>query len=141
MTMMKRFTAAALLLCMVLTLVACGSEPAATEAPTEAPVVATEAPVQETEAPTEATEFEGYTVTVVDEEGNPIAGAMVQLCQETCFPGATNEDGVAAFALDEAEYKVSFLFLPTGYTYSTEAQEFYFESGSKDLTITLKAEG
>ena len=137
--MMKRFTAAALLLCMVLTLCACGGEPEATEAPTEATPAATEAVVPQTEAPTEAV-FEGYTVTVVDEAGSPIAGAMVQLCLDTCFPSATDESGVAKFALEEAEYKVSFLMLPAGYTYSTEAQEFYFESGSKDLTITLKAE-
>jgi len=81
-----------------------------------------------------------YTVTVVDEAGNPIAGALVQLCNESCFPSATGDDGVAKFALDEANYKVSFLTLPAGYTYSGEEQEFYFEAGSVELTITLKPE-
>jgi len=81
-----------------------------------------------------------YTVTVVDEEGNPIVGALVQLCNESCFPSATGDDGVAKFALDEANYKVSFLTLPAGYTYSGEEQEFYFEAGSVELTITLKPE-
>lgn len=143
MNVMKRFTAAVLLLTLVLCLCACGGsgeKTPETEAPeTEAPVVETEAPAVETEAPTEA-EFNGYTVTVQDEEGNPIAGAMVQLCQDTCFPSMTNESGVAMFDLEEADYKVAFITMPAGYTYSSEVQEFYFESGSKEMTIVLKAE-
>lgn len=143
MNVMKRFVAAALLLTLVLALCACGGSGEEAPEVTDAPVVETEAPVPQTEAPTEApTEaaFEGYTVTVEDEDGNPIAGAMVQLCLDTCFPSVTNESGVATFALDEADYKVSFITLPAGFTYSGEAQEFYFETGSKELTIVLKAE-
>lgn len=139
MSVMKRFMAVALLLCMVLGLCACGGSdtPAETTEP-EAPVETT-APVEETEAPVEE-EFNGYKVTVVDEAGTPIPGAVVQLCLDTCFPGITDENGVALFNMEEAEYKVSFAALPTGYTYTTEEQEFYFENGSKELTITLKAE-
>ena len=80
-----------------------------------------------------------YTVNVVDEAGNPIAGAMVQLCKDTCFPGVTDANGVAKFTLAEDEYKVSFLALPAGYTYVDDTQEFYFADGSMELTITLKA--
>ena len=137
---LKCLTAIVLMLAMALSMAACGGSkaPAETEAPaTEAPVVATEAPVVETEAP--AVEEDAYIVTVVDEEGNPIAGAMVQLCKDTCFPGITGEDGTAKFVLAEEEYKVSFLALPAGYTYVDETQEFYFENGSMELTITLKA--
>ena len=64
---------------------------------------------------------------------------MVQICLDTCFPGMTNESGVAQFSVQEADYKVSFLAMPAGFTYSTEEQEFYFEDGSTELTITLKA--
>ena len=47
---------------------------------------------------------------------------------------------VTYFNLPEDTYKVSFLALPAGFTYMDEAvQEFYFENGSTDLTITLKA--
>lgn len=80
-----------------------------------------------------------YTVKVVDESGNPISGALVQLCLEACIPSATNDSGIATYNLEEADYKVSFMKLPDGYTYTTEATEFYFEDGSYELTITLKA--
>lgn len=105
---------------------------------TEAPEVTTEAPKIEdtTEVPTETKDV--YRVKVVDETGNPIVGAMVQMCLETCFPGVTNADGVAEFGLKEADYKVTFMSVPAGYTYSSEEQEFYFEDGSKEMTIILK---
>lgn len=137
----KKLSVLALVLCLVLSLCACGgSEAPATEAPaTEAPV--TEAPA--TEAPeTEAAIPEGmvqYTITVVDEAGNPIAGAMVQMCKDSCIPGMTDAAGVASFTMAEDDYKVSFLTMPAGYELVDETSEFYFESGSTEMTITLKA--
>lgn len=133
----KRLLAAVLAMCLTVGLCACasgGENNTTTEASTttQANTVAT------TLETTEADES-GYKVTVVDEGGNPIAGAMVQLCLDTCYPAATDESGVAKFAVEEADYKVSFLVLPEGYTYTTEAQEFYFEDDSTELTITLKA--
>ena len=80
-----------------------------------------------------------YIVKVVDESGAPIAGANVQLCKEACVPGQTNAEGIAEFKLAEDEYKVSFMMLPAGYTYSGAEDTFYFEDGSKEMTITLKA--
>lgn len=106
------------------------------------PVQTTAAPSQTT-APVQTTAPQqvasGYTVKVVDENGNPIAGAMVQLCKENCYPNVTDANGEAFFELAEDTYKVSFLMLPTGYTYSTEEQEFYFADGASELTIVLKA--
>lgn len=138
----KNMLAIVLALCMAFSLAACSdSQDSGNE--TTGPET-TAAPVQTTEAPVETTVDDGkvlYTVTVVDEAGNPIPGAMVQLCQDTCFPGATNEEGVAQFSVLEADYKVSFLSLPAGYTYSTEEEAFYFADGSTELTITLKSEG
>lgn len=82
---------------------------------------------------------EEYTVTVLDETGVPVAGAMVQLCKDACYPAVTDAEGVACFELPEDDYKVSFPVLPTGFSYVDEVQEFYFESASKNLTITLKS--
>lgn len=144
----KNILSLILALCLVLGLCACGGgeETTETEAATEA---ATEAVTEAaTEAATEASEETEadngtvtYKVTVVDEAGAPIAGAMVQICLDTCLPGMTNAEGVAEYQVAEADYKVSFLALPEGYTYTTEETEFYFESGSTEMTITLKAEG
>ena len=138
MNITKNLVALLLVLCMALSLCACGGEkaPEATEAATE-PVVATEATepaVEETEPVDEGKVT--YTITVQDEEGNPIANAMVQMCLETCIPGMTNENGAAQFSVVEADYKVSFLTIPEGLV---AEEAYYFENGSTEMTITLKA--
>lgn len=125
---------AALLLALCMLLCACGGQ--------QTPET-TEAPVQTTAAPAEAPVDDGkvtYTVTVVDEAGAPIAGAMVQICLDACYPGVTDANGQAKFSVLEEDYKVSFLSMPAGYTYSGDEQEFYFDGGF-DLTITLKSAG
>lgn len=81
-----------------------------------------------------------YAVNVVDTEGMPIPGVMVQLCLDVCYPGVTGSDGRVEFPVPTADYKVSLLTLPEGYDYSDETREFSFDKGSLVLTITLKAE-
>lgn len=78
-----------------------------------------------------------YKVTVTDEAGNPISGAFVQLCLESCTPCMTNTEGVATYQMPKADYKVSFINVPEGY--SVDTNEFYFEEGSYEMTIVLKA--
>ena len=137
---MKNIIALALALCMMLCLCACGGEAAPVEtqpAATEAPVVVTEAPVEEV-APAIPEGMVQYKVTVVDEAGAPIVGAMVQLCKDSCVPAVTDANGVATFTLPEDDYKASMLAMPAGYAYAGEADTFYFE-GAFELTITLKA--
>lgn len=137
---LKNIGIVAVLVCMLLTLCACGGKTPAETKPveTEAPaVVATEAPVEETE-PAIPDGMVQYKVTVVDEGGNPVAGAMVQLCKDSCVPAVTDANGVATFTLPEDDYKASMLAMPTGYEYAGEADTFYFE-GAFELTITLKA--
>ena len=84
-----------------------------------------------------------YTVTVTDEGGNPVSGALIQLCADSCFPTATNEQGVATWSLEEEEYKISFLNTETpatGYTYvDPDETNFYFEDGETEATVVLKA--
>ena len=137
---MKNIIALALALCMMLCLCACGSETAPETKPveTEAPVVvATEAPAEET-APAIPEGMVQYKVTVVDEAGAPVVGAMVQLCKDSCVPAVTDANGVATFTLPEDDYKASMLAMPAGFEYAGEADTFYFE-GAYELTITLKA--
>lgn len=138
---MKRWIAMLLAVCLMLGLCACGSADNndSVQDTTAAPVETTAAAPEETEEETQAQPAGTvYTVTVVDEGGNPVAGAMVQICLETCMPGVTNENGVAEFATEEADYKASMMSMPEGYEYATEQTEFYFEGGY-EVTIVLKA--
>ena len=142
---MKRLICAVLALMMALCLCACGGEeapaaeptPAATAEPT--PAATAEPTIAEVTEPAQEDGKVTYTIHVQDENGTAIAGAMVQICKDTCLPGMTDAEGNAVFTVDEADYKVSFLSLPAGYTYTTEETEFYF-NGATEITLTLKAE-
>lgn len=146
---MKNILTVLLLLCMVLCLCACGNNEAAnnndaaTNPPASDPVDTK--PVETDPVETEPSVPDGraqYTAIVVDEGGNAIAGAMVQICKEDCFPGVTDAEGKAVFTRPETEgYKISFISLPAGYDYTTEETDFYYEGDSKEITIVLKAIG
>ena len=144
---LKRLLAAVMILCLTASFCACsGDGEADTTATTTVSPTESKAPTvqstQESTAPTDAPTkpaFDGYTVKVVDEGGNPVANAFVQLCLDNCFPNTTDDSGVATFDVEEADYKVSFVSLPEGYDYASDAREFYFEDGTKEIVITLKA--
>lgn len=134
---MKRIVSLLLFVSLALSLCACGQSDAntTTENVTTEPVIE-----NTTEKTAENDGMATYKVTVTDEGGNPISGAFVQICLNDCFPGSTNESGVATFSRPEAEgYKISFISLPAGYEYSGEETEFYYEGDSKEITIVLKA--
>lgn len=141
---MKKLLVSVLTICALTAFCACGSAEESSNAQADTQVTETQQAVVETEKEVvEEVVDDGkvnYSVKVVDEEGNPIVGALVQMCKESCFPSVTGEDGVATFSLVEDDYKVSFLTLPEGYTYSGEEDTFYFEAGAVELTITLKPE-
>ena len=96
---MKKLLALLLAMMLVAALCACGADADADKQPEDT----TEATQESTtEATTEATQESvddgklAYKVIVVDEAGNPMAGAMVQICEGTaCNPGVTNAEGVA----------------------------------------------
>ena len=110
---------------------------AETEAPTETP---TEAPAEApTEAPTEAPSTKvTYTVTVKDQNGNPVEGAAVQMCDDKgCkMPAATNAEGVVTFTYDPSNYHITIVECPEGYTCDPE-QAFYFEGEATELTVEI----
>ena len=128
---MKKLIAALLLVSMVFCLCACGgsqdnneSAPATDPAPSE-------------------TEAQGvtYTIKVVDEGGNPVAGAMVQLCSDLCLPKLTDANGLAVYENQEEKdnYKASVTNYPAGYEQLGEETEIYFGEGVYEVTITVKA--
>lgn len=131
---LKNILMLALALCLVFSLCACGNNNDNNTDETPAPSSTQE----ETQESTNANDGKvTYTVTVVDEAGNPVAGALVQLCLESCVPSVTNAEGKATYNVEEADYKVSFVSFPEGYT--SDVNEFHFEAGSYELTLTLKA--
>lgn len=68
---------------------------------------------QEEERPEEP----GYTVTVTDEDGNPVAGAAVQLCPgPLCIRRKSNEDGKVYFGdVEPGVHEFHLLDVPEGY--------------------------
>lgn len=91
------------------------------------------------EASSEVSEAAAFTVTVVDTEGNPVSGVMVQICKESCFPAKSDENGLAKFSVEITDgYKLSVTACPAGYVYNGEA-EVYLEDGATEYTVTLDA--
>ena len=131
---MKRLLALLLCLCLVLCLGACGG---GNEDITPSDEPSTEG--SKPEESTGSTQQTGivYKVKVVDDDGNPLAGVMVQLCKDMCVPAMTNAEGVAEFNQPEDDYHVSVASMPAGYEYSSDVREFFFDEGSYELTIVL----
>lgn len=128
MKMCKVLLAALLAVMMLVSLCACGDQPAAgNNGDTSTTTTTTTAPTDDGKAT--------YSVTVLDDSGAPVSGAMVQICKETCIPTVTDDNGNATWRVAEDEYKVSFAIVPDGY----EVEEaYYFEDGTNTMTITIK---
>ena len=140
---MKRILTLLLLGAMVLCLCACGeTKPAEDTQPAAQATTqpATTQPTETTAAPTEDSKVT-YTVKVVDENGKPLAGVAVQLCDEFCVFASTDAEGVATFKLEEGGYHASVMALPEGYAHVSDQVEFDFADGATEMTITLKAAG
>ena len=104
-----------------------------TTTPEEAPQVTTPEFTLPEETTPEETRIT-YTVTVVDENNAPLAGATVQMCVgDLCrLPALTGENGVASFFFDPDNYTVKVTL--KGYT--GEAS-YTFAAGSTELTVQL----
>lgn len=138
---MKKILAGILLSCMVFSLAACGSGNGDSEKNSQN-TENTQESQNDSAADSESESEEGvvYTIKVVDEGGNPVAGVVVQLCKESCMPNRTDENGVAEFPVDAIEegYKAGVTNVPDGYVY--EGEEYvYYEGDATEVTLTLKA--
>lgn len=135
---MKRLIAVMMVLVIAVCFAACGgTEP--TKAPTT--TTPTTAPTtQPTTAPTtQPTKAEpGYIVYVVDQDGLPVGGATVLLCDEgMCYaPVVTNAEGAAEFSqknLVGAKAKIAAI---TGYTIDNPDYTMIAE-GENTVTLTV----
>lgn len=78
-----------------------------------------------------------YIAIVVGEDGSPIPGAMLNVCDETtCTMLVTDKDGRAEFIRAPYPYSVHVLRAPEGYQ-PDPSQEFLFEETGGELTIVL----
>lgn len=80
-----------------------------------------------------------YTVTVVDQNNNPVPGVAIQFCSgENCkLPSNTDENGVLVQKYPAAEYYITLVELPAGY--SAEETKFYFGEET-ELTVVINAD-
>ena len=78
-----------------------------------------------------------FTVTFVDQDGNPVPGCAVNFCtDEACTLAIGDENGVISFTGAPYAYHVQILSVPEGFSYD-ETQEFYTKENGDDLVITL----
>lgn len=138
---MKKCLSMLLIICMVGCFVACGNEPADTPDTENKNTEGTANP--NTEKESESTpEDDGkiaYSIKIVDEAGAPLAGVMVQLCNESsCFaPKVTDANGIATYSMEEGAYKAAITTMPAGYE-DCAGEYFYFEGDATEVVITLK---
>ena len=135
--MKKRIVTIVLMLCMAFGLVACGN--GSTQDTQKNNTENSEQDQNQANKDTEKEEKLAYTIKVVDENNNPMAGVVVQLCKDACIPSVTDENGVAEFVVKELsdEYKASVADVPEGYVY--EDGDVYFKNGATEVTLVLKA--
>lgn len=98
-------------------------------------VLTEEAPFVSLKLDTYVIVTEDYTVRVIDEDGNPVAGVLITI--GTTF-GTTNEDGVYTVNLEKASY-TAVIGVPDGYT--ADAVSVPFPENGNALGITLKKGG
>ena len=86
-----------------------------------------------------ANDVKQYRIYVTDTEGNPVEGAMVQMCDDsTCRVGNTDKDGLAVFEIKEDEYTVHIPKVPKGY--KKDSEEYKMPAEYSDLHITIEKE-
>lgn len=78
-----------------------------------------------------------YVISVQDETGAPIAGAMVQICDaSTCQVAVTDADGLATLTTTRYPYEIHLLKAPDGYAPNTETYVLPEEGG--EVVIPLQ---
>lgn len=147
MNKMKWLIAIMLVFTVALSLVACSQpeQPAGSTPNNQKPSGSSSTQSTPTQTSSTQKEEPGYVVTVVDQDGNPVAGAMVLLCDDNmCYaPVTTNENGVAEFFqknITGAKSKIA--SAPAGYTVDANPNEdaehyVHYEEGTNTLTLTV----
>lgn len=80
-----------------------------------------------------------YTIRVVDQNGDAVVGAKVQMCESEnegicLIPVTTDESGEAFYTAEEKGYKAALTSLPEGYEQISEGY-VYFEDGVAVIVV------
>ena len=140
MNTMKRLIAVMLILTIALCVVACtqpqdnDSKPSNNSKPTGTSSTTTQPSSTTKPGDPEPT----YFVKVVDENGAPVAGIIVSLCDDNgCYdPAMTDAEGISVFYNQGLTGAKAVVFKANGYEFSTEYTKF---EGSNTITITVTA--
>lgn len=129
---MKKLIILVVILCTALCLCACGGETATDDNKTSQS--------QPTESETTSEEsIAKFTVTVVDQNGDPVPKVVLQLCKDICKPTLADENGVAIFNEEITdEHKLSLSVCPEGYeTEYVGTNYIYLEEGITEYTFEI----
>ena len=78
-----------------------------------------------------------YVVRYVDQDGNPVAGVMCQVCDDkTCSLFPSDENGECRFTLDPYAWEIHTLRVPEGYEGDTETVTYASPEGG-EIVFTL----
>lgn len=87
----------------------------------------------------EASGMSVYTISVTDQNGDPVPEAVIQVCNdETCMVYTTDETGVCEFELAPFAYELHLLKLPEGYEGDTETVTVVPEEGCELILEATK---
>lgn len=80
-----------------------------------------------------------FIIRVVDQDGNPIEGVLVQMCDEagSCrMPVDTDENGEASYRFEEGSFHAQLTTLPDGYSVDDPEAYYNFVDGVATITLT-----
>ena len=79
-----------------------------------------------------------YTVLVVDQAGEPVAGVFVNVCTDTfCMPYQTDQEGRITFTGEKEIYHLKIIKAPEGYGYNPD-EEMYIGGDQTEMTLTVQ---
>lgn len=79
-----------------------------------------------------------YVVNLVDQNGDVVSGASVQMCENSCVPLIEAEGGVYSKYAIEKDYKAQVTMLPAGYSFkagTTSETKYEFEEIETDVFV------
>lgn len=82
-----------------------------------------------------------YTLTFVDQNGDPVPGVIANICDDsTCAPQTADDNGAIEFTAAPFAYAIHIIKLPDGYEFDM-SQEFTASEKGGEMTFTInKAE-